>query len=329
MSPMPVPVTEKTGTRGLFCTRSFSDRCMKYSPSLPTRHVPSITAERGGSVAKVRNAVSPLAAVHQHEIQVGVVLPLLAYERLQRNAAVGIVGHQGDVLHLGIERTDQFDVAPDVVPVEHPAHPVQAVAHGLVVDRTGFPRLQRIGRRGQHDAVLAGEAAETQHPVGDAAQRHERSPRLLPQQHDGAQRAALVAGNQVVDLGNPLRRVGDALAFEGLDVDVARNARSDDALFEFGDETRHAARVGIVRRNDQNALAPRGLMRPDECRQQQDAAAEQQRPAWVYRVLFSHISSFAANMAATLARSSSARRGFARQSSNPASNIRRRSVSKA
>ena len=48
---MPVPVTEKTGTRGLFCTRSFSDRCMKYSPSLPTRHVPSITAERGGSVA--------------------------------------------------------------------------------------------------------------------------------------------------------------------------------------------------------------------------------------------------------------------------------------
>ena len=51
VSPMPVPVTEKTGTRGLFCTRSFSDRCMKYSPSLPTRHVPSITAERGGSVA--------------------------------------------------------------------------------------------------------------------------------------------------------------------------------------------------------------------------------------------------------------------------------------
>ena len=118
----------------------------------------------------------PLAAVHQHEIQVGVVLPLRAHERLQRNAAVGIVGHQSDVLHLGIKRTDQVDVAPDVVAVEHAAHPVQAVAHRPVVDRTGSPRLQRIGRRGQHDAVLAGEAAEAHHPFGNAAQRYDRLP---------------------------------------------------------------------------------------------------------------------------------------------------------
>ena len=95
--------------------------------------------------------IIPLAAVHQHEIQVGVVLPLRAHERLQRNAAVGIVGHQSDVLHLGIKRTDQ-------------------------VDRTGSPRLQRIGRRGQHDAVLAGEAAEAHHPFGNAAQRYDRLP---------------------------------------------------------------------------------------------------------------------------------------------------------
>ena len=52
-SPMLVRVIEKTGMRGLLWTRSFSERCMKYSPSLPTRHVPSITAERGGSEAYV------------------------------------------------------------------------------------------------------------------------------------------------------------------------------------------------------------------------------------------------------------------------------------
>jgi len=47
-----------------------------------------------------------LAAVHENQVQVGVVLPLLAHEGLQRNAAVGVVRDEGDVLHLGIQRAD-------------------------------------------------------------------------------------------------------------------------------------------------------------------------------------------------------------------------------
>ena len=50
-SPMHVRVIEKTGMRGLLWTSSISERCMRYSPSQPTRHVPSITAERVGSDA--------------------------------------------------------------------------------------------------------------------------------------------------------------------------------------------------------------------------------------------------------------------------------------
>ncbi len=60
---------------------------------------------RQRSVRLVHRLVA-LAAVHENQVQVGVVLPLLAHEGLQRNAAVGVVRDEGDVLHLGIQRAD-------------------------------------------------------------------------------------------------------------------------------------------------------------------------------------------------------------------------------
>ena len=72
-----------------------------------------------------------------------------------------------------------------------------------------------------------------------------------------------------------------------LDIDVARDARSQDLLFEFGDETRHAARVGVIRRDDQDALALRCLLRMNEQGRQQHAEA-QQHPTRFYHVVSVH-----------------------------------------
>ena len=228
-----------------------------------------------------------VAAVHEDQIQIGIVLPLLAHESLQRNAAVGVVRNESDVLHLRIERTDQVDVAADVVAVEHAAHRLQTVGHALILDRTGLPRLERIGRRRQHDAVRTGETAETHDSLGNAAQRHERGPRLLPQQHDGPQRTVLVTRDHIVDQRHPQRSIGNTLALERFDIDVARYVRGQYLLFEFGDETRHATRIGIVRRDDQDAFAARRLLRTNEQGRQQHAEA-QQHPARFDHVVSVH-----------------------------------------
>ena len=215
------------------------------------------------------------------------MLPLLAHESLQRDAAVGVVRDEGDVLHLGIQRADQFNISADIVSVEHAAHRFQTVGHALILDRTGLPRLQRIGRRRKHHAVRTDEPAEAHDPFGNAAQRHERGPRLLTQQHDGPKRTALVAGDHVVDQRHPQCGIGNSLAFERLDTDVARDAQSQYLLLEFGDEPRHAARIGIIRRDDQYTLAFRRLLRTYEQGRQQHAEA-QQPPARLDHVVSVH-----------------------------------------
>ncbi len=211
--------------------------------------------DRQGGVGVPRGLIAP-AAVNKHQIEVGIVpFEGPADERLQRDAAVGVVRNERNGFHLGIERADEFDVLTDIVPVEHSADEFQAVRHLPVIDHAGHPPHCRIARRSrQHDAVRADEAAETQHPFGIASERHERSPRLLSQQHDGPQAPVLVPRNQIVDLRHPPGCVVHALAFERLDIDVARNVRSGDLLLEIGDKTGHAARVGIVGGDEQDAL---------------------------------------------------------------------------
>ena len=100
--------------------------------------------------------------------------------------------------------------------------------------------------------------AETKHPKqgtpsGIAVERHERGPCLLPEQHHGAQVARLVAAEQAVEVGDPLGGLPHAFALERLDVYLARELRLDDPLLEGRDETRHAARVGIVGGDDQDS----------------------------------------------------------------------------
>ena len=269
-------------------------------------------------IGRMRSLVA-VAAVHQHKIQVGIILHLLTHERLQRDAAVGVVRNKGDVLDFGIERTDQLDVAAHVVFVEQAAHIVQAVHHIHVVDRPGHPDIGAVGRRRKHDAVRTDKAAEAHHLLGNASQRDERRPRLLPQQHDGPQAPfGFITGYQVVGLRNPEGRVVDALAFERLDVNIARHARRHDLTLEFRDETRHAARVGIVGRNDQNALPSAGLLGPKQRGQQNAATQEQQRPVF-YRSITGHSFFFYRESSEAIRlRSSSARSGLARHSLNPA-----------
>ena len=269
-------------------------------------------------IGRMRSLVA-VAAVHQHKIQVGIILHLLTHERLQRDAAVGVVRDKREVLHLRIERADQLDVAADVVFVEQAAHIVQAVHHIHVVDRPGHPDIGAVGRRRKHDAVRTDKAAEAHHLLGNASQRDERRPRLLPQQHDGPQAPfGFITGYQVVGLRNPEGRVVDALAFERLDVNIARHARRHDLTFEFRDETRHAARVGIVGRNDQNALPSAGLLGPKQRGQQNAATQEQQRPVF-YRSITGHSFFFYRESSEAIRlRSSSARSGLAKHSLNPA-----------
>ena len=70
--------------------------------------------------------IIPLAAVHQHKVHVGIVFHLLAYERLEGNTPVGVIRDEGDVLGFGKKRTNQLDIAADVILVEHTAHIVAA-----------------------------------------------------------------------------------------------------------------------------------------------------------------------------------------------------------
>ena len=248
-------------------------------------HTPG-TEYRRGTVRQRRIGIMhrlvPFAAVHQHKVHVGIVLHLLAHECLERNTPVGVIRDEGDVLGLGEKRTDQLDIAADVVLVEHTAHIVQAVRHVHVIDRRGQPHAETVLRRREHDAIGADIAAEAHHILGDMPQRDERRPSLLPQQDDGAKPLVLIPGNHVLGLRHPDRCVVDALAFERFDIDITRYARGQDVAFELGDEARHAARIGIIRRNYQDALPLLRLLRPEQCRQQ--GATEKKHPKFYHGV---------------------------------------------
>ncbi|MFQ7503291.1 MAG: hypothetical protein ACLRMJ_09625 [Alistipes finegoldii] len=194
--------------------------------------MPSITADREKATHRPHAKPVAVAAVHQHKIQVGIILHLLTHERLQRDAAVGVVRDKREVLHLRIERADQLDVAADVVFVEQAAHIVQAVRHVHVIDRRGQPHAETVLRRREHDAVGTDIAAEAHYILGDMPQRDERCPCLLPQQDDGAKPLVLIPGNHVLGLRHPDGCVVDALAFERFDIDIARHARRHDLTLE-------------------------------------------------------------------------------------------------
>ena len=272
--------------------------------------------------------IIPLAAVHQHKVHVGIVFHLLAYERLEGNTPVGVIRDEGDVLGFGKKRTNQLDIAADVILVEHTAHIVQAVRHVHVIDRRGQPHAETVLRRREHDAVGTDIAAEAHHILGDMPQRDERCPCLLPQQDDGAKPLVLIPGNHVLGLRHPDGCVVDALAFERFDIDIARDARSHDVAFELGDEARHAARIRIIRGNNQDTLPLLRRLSPKQCGQQ-GATQKKKYPIFFHWVPGHSFPFYRESSAAIRVRSSSARRGLARHSLKPAWNMRWRSVSNA
>ena len=148
-----------------------------------------------------------------------------------------------------------------------------------------------------------------------------RCPCLLPQQDDGAKPLVLIPGNHVLGLRHPDGCVVDALAFERFDIDIARDARSHDVAFELGDEARHAARIRIIRGNNQDTLPLLRRLSPKQCGQQ-GATQKKKYPIFFHWVPGHSFPFYRESSAAIRVRSSSARRGLARHSLKPAWNMR-------